>query len=220
MKPYYDHGGITIYHGDCREVLPYIEPVDLVLTDPPYGKVNRETGGLRNLDKRAADNVTVAPSHFVRILPVFKTCYVWCSTEQVSEYREKLVELGLTTRLCIWEKTNPSPMNGEKLWLSSVESCVFARSSGATFNEFCNSPVWRGPTGAHFEHLTPKPEWLFRRLILASSVAGDLVLDPFFGSGTTLRAAKDLGRKAIGVEIDERYCEIAANRLAQEVLFA
>lgn len=80
--------------------------------------------------------------------------------------------------------------------------------------------VWQmpPPSDAQGEHPCPYPEALPKRCILATSDAGDTVLDPFMGSGTTLRAAKDLGRKAIGIEIEERYCEIAAKRMAQEVL--
>jgi site-specific DNA-methyltransferase (adenine-specific) len=73
------------------------------------------------------------------------------------------------------------------------------------------------PTWAYRHHKNEKPEALMRRLV--SWMPGDPVLDPFMGSGTTLRAAKDLGRKAIGIEIDEKYCEIAARRMRQEVLF-
>lgn len=217
VEPYYERDGIVIYCGDCREILPTLDPVDLVLTDPPYGAVNRGSGGLRSLDKGTADIVTINPPEFVGALPEFLSAYVWCGTEQVSEYRRAFVSGGCTTRLCVWEKSNPSPMNGEYFWLSSVEACVFARRSGAPFNTRCASPVWRGPSERHFEHLTPKPEWLMRTLIAASTNAGELVLDPFLGSGTTLRAAKDLGRRAVGIEISERFCEIAAKRLAQQV---
>jgi site-specific DNA-methyltransferase (adenine-specific) len=124
----------------------------------------------------------------------------------------------MTTRLAVWEKSNPSPMNGEHFWLSSVEVCVAAKHGGATFTEFCASPVFRGSLVQRSEHPTQKPRWLFDRLVLASTAAGDMVLDPFMGSGTALRAAKDLGRRAIGIEIEERYCEIAARRCSQETL--
>jgi len=218
VKPYYEHRGVTIYHGDCREILPSLDPVALLLTDPPYGQVNRDSR-LRNLDRGGADTVTVEPEDLAATLAALAaTTYVWCSTEQVSRYRAAFVSLGLSTRLGIWEKTNPSPMNGTWLWLSSLESCIFARKAGATFNGSCLSPLWRGPTQPDEKHPTTKPGWLMRRLIEASSDPGDIVLDPFMGSGTTLRAAKDLGRKAIGIEIEEKYCEIAAKRLAQEVL--
>ena len=218
MKPYYSHGGITIYHGDCRD---WHGNADLVLTDIPYGEVNRSSGGLRVLDKGLADVETMPISDVVDVLlsPVPHTIYVFCGTEQVSPIRSGLVEADLTTRLGVWEKTNPSPMNGDVIWLSSVECCVFARREKAPFNERCASPVWRGPTETErWGHSTPKPRWLFDRLMLASSLPNQLVIDPFCGSGTTLVSAKNLGRRAIGIEIEERYCEIAAKRLSQEVL--
>ena len=218
MKPYYEKGGITIFHGDCREILPHVQ-ADLVLTDPPYGEVNREDQGLRSLDRGTADLVTVSPDALVGLIQgICLSAYIWCGFEQISEYRASLVGFGWTTRLGVWEKSNPSPMNGEHLWLSSVEACVFGRRQGAFFGERCASPVWRGATQSRRDHPTAKPQWLMRRLVDASCPHGGTVLDPFMGSGTTLRAAKDLGRKAIGIEIEERYCEIAAKRLSQEVL--
>ena len=222
MKPYYDDGQITIYHGDCREILPTLGPVDLVLTDPPYGVVHREShaGQLRNLDKAKVDTVNFDIPDIAQSLTNIcnGSFYVWCGTEQVSFWRMAFVEAGLSTRLCIWEKANPSPMNGEYIWLSGLETCVFAKASGATFNVFCESPIWRSQPGRETDHPTEKPRWLMKKLVLASSNMGDIVLDPFMGSGTTLRAAKDLGRRAIGIEIEEKYCEVAVKRLAQEVL--
>ena len=220
MQPYYEQDGITIYHGDCREVLPSLAPVDLVLTDPPYEVISRPTNGLRSMDKAGADKGTCSITEWLPALCKLATgsLYVWCGTEQVSNIRREMVDAGLSTRLCIWEKSNPSPANGEHLWLSSVECCVFGRKAKATFNTFCASPVWRGPIDQRPDHPTPKPEWLFRVIMAASSNVGDRVLDPFMGSGTTLRAAKDLGRRCIGIELEERYCEIAAKRLQQSVL--
>ena len=220
MKPYYDHAGIVIHHGDCRDILPELPKVDLVLTDPPYGGCNRADNGLRSLDKGAADEQTVPNGVVADMCAGHADCaYVWCGTEQVSEYRAAFVRMGFSTRICVWEKTNPSPMNGEHLWLSSLELCVFGKRNAATFNAHCESPIWRYPVQAHQQHPTQKPLRLMQTLMNASSNAGDTILDPFMGSGTTLRAAKDLGRRAVGIEIEERYCEIAAKRLEQEVLF-
>ena len=220
MKPYYQHEGITIYHADCREVLPTLEPVDLVLTDPPYNAINRATGGLRSLDKGTADSAEVdipwLMGEFVRLST--NSLYVWCSEEQFTYWIEQAKAHGLTIRKCVWWKTNPSPMNGDKMWLSAAELCVYARHPLAYHAAFCKPPVWHGPTEFSEDHPTPKPIWLMHTLVEASCPEGGTVLDPFIGSGTTLRAAKDLGRKAIGIEIEERYCEIAAKRMAQEVL--
>lgn len=219
MKPYYEHDGIVIYHGDAREVLPSLTAT-LVVTDIPYGEVNRDTNGLRNLDKSVADVETFPLIEFLAVLiPVFTgSAYIWCGTEQVSDIRRWFVDAGMSTRLGFWEKSNPSPMNGEYLWLSAIEACVYGKKPKATFNEFCAAPVWRGQIADGNGHPTPKPEWLMAAQIKASSVESDTVLDPFMGSGTTLVAAKNLRRKAIGIEIEEKYCEIAAKRLSQEVL--
>lgn len=216
MTPYYSDDWVTIYHGDCREFLPNLT-ADLLLTDAPYGEVNRTSQGLRNLDKGNAD-VELFPTHDIVSLLSCTSAYVWCGTEQVSGIRKAFVEAGWTTRLCVWEKSNPSPMNGEHLWLSSLEVAVFARRKGAVFNGFCESPVFRGSSAQAEGHPTTKPKWLMSTLLAHSSNPNQTVLDPYMGSGSTLRAAKDANRKAIGIEIEERYCEVAARRMAQEVL--
>lgn len=223
MKPYYSEAGITIYHGDCREVLPTMGDgiATAVVADIPYGKVNRESGGLRELDKGNADTETFTLDFAVQQSSRLSagSVYIFCGTEQVSGLRAGFASLGMTTRLGIWEKTNPSPMNGEHLWLSGIECCVFARHSGAYFARKCKNPVWRGPTEANQVHRTQKPIWLMSELISASVPAGGTVLDYCAGSGSTLVAAKANGCRAIGIELEERYCEIAARRLSQGVLF-
>jgi len=211
-------GLATLYHGDCMDILPTLDKVDAVITDPPYGEVNRKNSGLRNLDRGVADIADFNLSELASLLAKHgSSVYVWCGIEQISELRSAMVNLGMSTRLCIWEKTNPSPMNGQHLWLSSIETCVFGKEAGATFNEHCVSPVFRLPTEPKEYQPTAKPIPLMERLIRASTNEGMTVIDPFMGSGTTLRSAKDLGRKAVGIEINQAYCEIAANRMAQEV---
>ena len=223
MQPYYQDDSCTIYHGDCREILPTLRTPQLLLTDIPYGEVNRVSAGLQRLDYGDADKKTFTEGEFLRAVLSIKppSIYVWCGIEQVSELRRGLRDAKYTTRLVIWEKTNPTPMNGQHIWLSSIESCVFGRlrGSGAIFNEFCASPVLRYPRAdKDLDHPTPKSAKLFSRLVAASSSPCGLVVDPCMGSGTTLRVAKDLGRKSIAVEISEKYCEIAARRLDQGAL--
>lgn len=101
--------------------------------------------------------------------------------------------------------SNPSPMNGEYLWLSSIECCVYGKFKGAVFNERCKGAVWRYPTVRGKKHPTQKPLKLFEYLISVSSNPDDVVFDPCFGSGTTIQAAKNLGRKYIGIEINPDY---------------
>lgn len=203
--------------GDCLERMKEIPDgsVDLVLTDIPYGVVNRASGGLRNLDKGAADafdfSIQSALDQIARLC--IGSVYVFCGTEQVSELRAGLAQRSFTTRLGVWEKTNPSPMNGQHLWLSSLEVCVFGRRRGATFNEHCKGSVWRHPTARGKLHPTMKPVGLMARLILASSHPGDTVLDFTMGSGTTGVACANTGRKFIGIERDEAYFDIARERI-------
>lgn len=206
------------------DAFAFMEPmgkdsVELVLTDIPYGVVNRKSGGLRNLDKGKADELDFdldkLVSELVRICS--GTIYVFCSTEQVSELRSLFVEKGLTTRLMIWEKTNPSPMNGQLMWLSSVECAIFARKKNATFNEHCKSSVLRFPTVRGKIHPTQKSLDLFKYLVGVSSNPGDTVFDPFAGSGTTLIAAYQLGRKALGCELDPEFARDAAQRIKEHI---
>jgi len=180
-------------------------------------KINRSDSGLRNMNKGGADVCSFNPVEIIGNVKG-KSVYTFCGTEQVSHIRKTLVDLGYSTRVIIWEKTNPSPMNGEHIWLSGIELCVYGKLSGAVFNAMCRNTVLKHRVPDSHGHPTTKPIMLMSDLCQVSSNAGDTILDPFLGSGTTLRAAKDLGRKAIGIEIEERYCEIAAKRLAQEVL--
>jgi site-specific DNA-methyltransferase (adenine-specific) len=212
------HAMINLMLGDCLERMKEIpdKSVDLVLTDIPYGEVNRaKESGLRAMKKGIADEVTFDVSKSIdECLRISKgSIYIFCGIEQVSEIRRTLVVGGCMTRLCIWEKKNPSPMNGQFMWLSSIECCVFGKFSGATFNEFCKSAVWRHNTEPKEFHPTAKPVELMAKLIKASSNEGDTVLDFTMGSGTTGVAAKKLKRNFIGIEKDETYFNIAKKRI-------
>lgn len=219
IAPYYQDESATIYHADCLEVLPHLTG-SLLLTDIPYAEVNRAGRNLRSLNKGTADAATFSLSAFVSAaLGSAKSFYVFCGIDQISPLRGLFKDAGYSTRLGIWSKTNPSPMNGDRIWTSGLEACVFARCEGAVFNEHCVSPVWTGPTDQeNWGHETPKPRWLFERLIRASTNPTDTVIDPCMGRGTTLRSAKDSGRRAIGIDINEQHCEVTAKRLSQEVL--
>ena len=208
---------VKLMQGDCLDLMKSIpnKSIDLVLTDIPYGQINRDSNGLRNLDKGIADIVTfdlnAALNECYRVSK--GSIYIFCATEQVSEIRQFFVNKKLTTRLCIWEKTNPSPMNGQYMWMSSIECCVYAKHKNATFNEHCKSSVWRFPTARGKLHPTMKPLKLMEYLIETSSKPNDTVLDFTMGSGTTGVACKNLGRKFIGIEQDANYFEIAKNRI-------
>ncbi len=209
-----------VHNCDCLEFMKQLPDncVDLVLTDMPYNEVNREDNGLRNLDKGMADifsgNLRVLAGELARISR--GSVYIFCGIEQVSELRKIFNQGGLSTRHCIWEKTNPSPMNGQHLWLSSIENCIYAKHPNATFNESCKGAVWRNPCGTSKEHPTQKPFELFQYLTQTSSNAGMVVFDPFMGSGTTAVACERLGRKWFGCELESKYCEIANKRIEAE----
>ena len=210
-----------IYNEDCLQGMKKLEDksVDMVLTDIPYGECNNKGHEeIRKISKGLADVVSFSIPELISQLSRITrgSIYIFCSIGQVSIIRKAMDDNGMTTRLCIWEKTNPSPMNGQFLWLSSLECCVFGRFSNATFNEFCKSPVWKYPCGSSKIHPTQKPLELFKRLILASSNDGDLILDPFSGSGTTAIAAKHLNRRFIAFEKNETFYQASIKRLKEE----
>lgn len=204
--PYYEDAkaGITIYHGDCRDILPTLGPVDLILTDPPYGigaiwkggkghgwANAREQGKERNQwDAESPDAATIA-----QVLAGGKDAIVWGGN---------YFDLPISRGWLIWNKPerNFTLAEAELAWTSKdMVIRVFD----------CHR------SDADRRHPTQKPVGLMR-WCLSFFPDAQTILDPFMGSGTTLRAAKDLGRKAIGIEIEERYAEIAAKRLAQEVM--
>lgn len=208
----------NIYNDDAFNAIKNIQTnsVDMILTDIPYGEVNRKSGGLRNLDKGIADDFDNTKLN--ELIDEFnRVCtgnfYVFCGTEQISDIIKRFKYHGLTTRLGNWNKTNPSPMNGDKMWLSGLEFCVYARKSKSTHNEHCKKATWDAPTGRNKLHTTQKPLALFERLIKASSNEGDTVLDPFMGSGTTGVACGNLGRNFIGIELDTTYYDICKGRI-------
>lgn len=211
---------IKLLQGDCLELMKDIPDgsVDLVLTDIPYGEVNRKSNGLRNLDKGKADIVTFDVKELTETLcdKTKGSIYMFCGTEQVSAIRATMVEKGLSTRLCIWEKTNPSPMNGQVIWLSGIECCVYGKKKNATFNEHCKNTVFRFPTVKGKLHPTQKPIDLMKYLIEVSSNENDIVLDPFMGSGSSGVASVHTNRNFIGIELDKDYFDIAKKRIDAE----
>lgn len=212
----------TVYNVDCIELMREMERqgvvADFLLTDIPYGVVNRNGNGLRNLDKNLADNVLFDLNEFlVYTDKVVKGSFViFCGTEQVSEIRRFYSEKGYTTRLLIWQKTNPSPMNGEYVYLSGIECAIYAKKKGATYNAFCKNTVFTHPTATRDIHDTPKPLSLWYELLRDNTNEGDLVLDTCMGSFTTAVACHKLNRRYIGAEIDEAYYRLGSERLKKE----
>ena len=223
-EPYYQDEWVTLYHDRWENVLTTLpeSSADLILTDPPYNCVNRKTGGLRSFDKGQADSEAVVIEDLVDEIVRLSSgsAYVFCGDVQLSDFLREFKAKGLTTRPATWLKTNPSVINGDKFWLSAAEYCAFARKSKAYFSLSCQPNVWKHKTDSEVDwHPTPKPLPLMEYLIRASCPPGGVVIDPFAGSGTTLLAAKNEGRHAIGVELNEAYCAQIVPRLAQDPLF-
>ena len=208
-----------IINADCIDILKQLPDkcIDLVLTDIPYGEVNRSSNGLRELDKGYADIVTF--DLYALLTEIVRICkgsiYFFCGIEQVSTIRKYLVFKNFSTRLIIWEKTNPSPMNGDTIWLSGIECCVYGKLPNAIFNEHCKNTVLRFPIcNEKFKfHSTQKPLNLFEYLVNVSSKENDLILDCFSGSGTTAIACHNLNRRFICIEKDYDYWKASVERL-------
>lgn len=202
MKHYYKDDYCTIYHGDCAEILPHMEPVDLVLTDPPYGilketgsAATRRSGKIQGAGKIAWD---IAPDRDLLALLICKgkESFIWGGLH---------LDLPPTLGYLVWDKKIDNLNFGEceVCWTTLIFAPRIFRYRAV------------GIDGGK-EHPTQKPLALISWCI-GKADNSQTILDPFMGSGTTLRAAKDLNRKAIGIEIEEKYCEIAAKRLQQEV---
>lgn len=215
MKPYYQDEYATIYHGDCREILPTFEKVDLVLTDPPYG-ISLQNNGKKNDRRRQnsykieGDNSQIGQNviDWAHGLQLPLIAFADSMNPWEGDWRQWLV----------WDKGGAVGGGGDiaTCWKQTWEMIQIARTGKLSGNR--DSAVlrfWVTPQLSK-DHIAAKPVELIRYLI-GKCTAG-VVLDPFMGSGTTLRAAKDLGLQSIGIEIEEKYCEIAAERLRQEVL--
>ena len=208
MVPYYDRDGIVIYHGDCRDVLPYIDPasVDLLLTDPPYGigmetdfgRATKFSGGAgRSYVSVHGDNTRYDPAlllNFPRMVLFGANHYC------------QLVPVG--GRWLLWLKRDGVLSAGEMAWhnLSGRPVEVFEYS------------IKRTKVTDGVLHPTQKPAALMRWIVDKWTKPGDLVLDPYMGSGPVAQACHELGRRYIGIELVEDYCAIAVKRLAQQTL--
>lgn len=203
IKPYYDIDGITIYHGDCREILPHLPKVDLVLTDPPYGIGedggrfrDRKGGGHRVLPKMNWDKEPPSKDTFDLVLVAGNTIIIWGG----NYFTDKLP---VSRGWLYWNKLMGGDFSDGELAWTSMDMVLKSFSK-------CNKMGGK-------EHPTQKPVDLLGWCI-SLCPNPQTILDPFMGSGTTLVAAQQLHRKAIGIEIEEKYCEIAVKRLGQGVL--
>jgi site-specific DNA-methyltransferase (adenine-specific) len=217
MQPYYEANGITIFHADCRDVLPHIH-ADVLLTDPPYGLAHssNRTSALYGAtddyygDGSIANDLDTSMRDFV---------LQWAGERPALVFGSWKVQRPANVRaLLIWDKGEASGMGDLSIpWKPSHEEIYVI---GKGFSGARTTGVLRAYVPARISfgrvHPNEKPVSLLQ-MLLGKCPAG-VIVDPFMGSGRTLRAGKNLGRRAIGIEIEERYCEIAARRLQQEVM--
>jgi DNA modification methylase len=222
VKPYYDDGNVTIYHGDAAYVrLGVLDhaAVGALVTDPPYG-----VGDWRGKPRDFADDWG-AVERFTENGVTWPMA-MFANHESLARTLALVLENHERVRVVTWHKSNVNGAGGGgNPWLADVEFCVLgvpawpARpwSGLVSAPRSTGNPEWQKRRPDAYLHPTQKPVGAMRHAIGALDFEG-AVLDPFCGSGSTLVAAKQLGRCAIGIEIEERYCEIAAQRCAQDVL--
>jgi DNA modification methylase len=208
MKPYYQDDAVTLYHGDCREVMAGLDlNVSLLLTDPPYGMDYKPLRG-GDGSKRWATGIQGDAEKFnPRHLLAYGRCVLWGA----NWYADALPPSG---GWLVWDKTPKGIKNGfhashaELAWTNCCSSVrKFALQWGGEARD-----------GEPHLHPTQKPVGLMRWVLTQFTQPGDLILDPYMGSGPVAEACRDLGRHYVGIEIEERFCEAAAGRFAQGVL--
>ena len=211
-----------VYNADCLEGMKRIPDnhVNITLTDIPYGVVNRKSNGLRNLNKEEADDFNIDMDELLR--EIYRVTegqiIIFCGKEQFSEIYKFFADKKGTTRSIIWQKTNPSPMNGQYVYLSWVEHAVWFKPRGRkVFNAHCKNTVFTYSNGSRKIHPTQKNLDLFKELIIDNSSEGEIVFDPFMGSGTTAIAAIDTGRNFNGFELDEEYHKLSEQRISDHI---
>lgn len=238
--------GITLYHADCRDVLPLLEPgsVSITITSPPYNTLpqthkpsglhgQRKSGVNKWIDRAARGYFDSMPENEYQdwLRGILAECVrgsrglVWVNHK--IRYRDgeaihpaRIFPWPIYAEV-IWDRAGSMALNCKRYAPSTEHLLAFGRPH--IWNDGLNGlmSVWRlGFDRTENDHPCAFPLELAKRPIESSSAIGDVVLDPFCGSGTTLRAAKDLGRRAIGIEIEERYCEIAVKRLLRPVLWS
>lgn len=223
MKPYYEEDGITIYHGNCLDILPCVATCETVITDPPYAvptvvaqgrSVTRNVGDLSIIEAGLGLFLSAAAA---RLSPAGRM-FVFCDGVSYPSVFRSMYGL-MSLALLVWDK---GQIGMGREFRKSHELIAHGwREETPVFGDGVGRPdILRCAPVPPTERAHPaqKPTPLLAALM---AVCGSgPVLDPFMGSGSTLVAAQKVGRRAIGVEIEEKYCEIAAERLRQRSLFA
>src|SRR5262245_9518617 len=242
LTPYYQDEWATIYHGDCRDVMPHLDKVDLVLTSPPYNTLpgkyaasglhaERRTGVNKWIANAAAGYADQRDEDEYQewLNLVIGYCIAQCRgmvwVNHKTRYRDgeaihpvRMIKYPILAEV-IWDRGCSMALNCQRFSPSHEYLLGFGTRTYWDSSANKQMSVWRiAPGNSESAHPCPYPLELAARIIRAACPPSGVVLDPFMGSGTTLRAAKDLAIKSIGIEIEEKYCEIAVNRLRQESL--
>lgn len=218
--PYYSDDFVTLWHGDCREVTEWLE-ADVLVTDPPYGiswtsniRNYSTTGSIQKREREgiAGDGSTDCRDHILA---------TWGNRPAIVFGSWRIPRPANITSRLIWHKQGMNPGPIKRAFMTQDEEIYVLGGAwpqtSPPMRSVLTTTEERGSYTRSVGHPTPKPVGLMCRLV--DRCPPGVIADPFAGSGSTLLAAKQLGRRAIGVELDERYCEIAARRLAQDTLF-
>ena len=216
MKPYYEDSSVTIYHGDSRTMLDAIE-CDCVLTDPPYG-IEKSSGTINKLRGKGnyGGGFHDSPEYVREVVgEVIRRCIAKWPVVVTPGNKCLMMYPQPDSFGCFFQPASV----GLQVWGNADAQPILYYGKNPTKRNMgtpCSYTLTESPEKNG--HPCPKPIGIWKRIMCNVTLENMTILDPFMGSGTTLRAAKDLGRKAVGIEIEERYCEIAARRMQQEVL--
>jgi site-specific DNA-methyltransferase (adenine-specific) len=226
VEPYYEHDGITIYHGDCRNILPHVGKVDAVITDPPF--FMPATHYQSRVDwQRSWSDTSVLGSFWSQVVDLCVAqmkrsghMLTFCNADSFAVFYPEMYRRFDFLKSLVWDKGR---VGLGRVWRNQHELVIAARWKAAEFvddNKLRSDVMqFKATPSSDRVHPVEKPVEMLGWLLEPTVPVGGIVLDPFMGSGTTLRAAKNSGRRAIGIEGEERYCETAAERLRQGVLF-
>ena len=215
MTPYYADESVTLYLGDCREVTAWLE-ADVLVTDPPYGmayesNMNRDRRNVKVGRAVTADKTTDARDAALA---------AWGDRPALVFGTWRVTRPAATKALLVWHKRGAGGMGDLSIpWLPTHEEVYVLGNGfvGKRSDAVLSVPPLMSGDSRRPDHPTPKPVGLMERLI--EKCPPGVIADPFAGSGATLLAARAQGRRVIGVEVEERYCELIASRLAQGDLF-
>lgn len=214
MSPYYEDEFVRLYLGDCRNISVWAD-ADVLVTDPPYGMGYTGFGGREGEPRRAGGRLSVAGDSDTEARD--DVLRIWGDRPALVFGRWNIPRPELTRARLIWDKTPCGFMGDLKMPWGSAEEEIYVLGSGFVGKREANivrCPAINSMAAHRPNHPTPKPVALMEALI--EKCPQGLIADPFAGSGSTLIAARNIGRKSVGVEVEERYCELIASRLSQQ----